>query len=442
MNSLLKKIKSRKAIVCIVGVGYVGLPNTILFAEKGFNVIAADISETVVNSLKKGKSHVRDPVLEKTFSNAFKTGRITATTNIAQAIRKADVVILSVPTPTKRNQPDLRFIKASCKAIGKNLNKNKLVVIESTVYPSACRLVVKPILEKESGLKCGKDFFLAHCPERLNPSDYKHSIRNTVRVVGGYDKASGDVAELLYKQIIDAMVFRVSNLDTAELVKLVENTQRDLNIAFVNEVALICEKIGVDAKEVVDACSTKWNFYRLLPGPGVGGHCLPNNPYYILRRSKECGFTPRLIMMGRQVNDSMPSHVVKLIEDGLLEAGRSVKDSKICLLGVAYKANIDDVRMSPAHKIAKELRRKKADLVIHDPHVRKANALKVHDKVVKSLKEALKADCLVFLCAHDEYKKIDLNKTKASVIVDAAFLFDKEKTKKVYKRPGLGKISD
>ncbi|NYZ78201.1 nucleotide sugar dehydrogenase, partial [Candidatus Micrarchaeota archaeon] len=298
---------------------------------------------------------------------------------------------------------------------------------------------IKPIIERESKLACGKQFFLAHCPERLNPGDNEHAVRITPRVVGGLDAQSGAIVQALYESVVEAKIFRVSDMDTAELVKLVENTQRDLNIAYMNEIALVCEKIGVDVKEVIEACSTKWNFYKAWPGPGVGGHCLPNNPYYILKRAEGAGFRPKLMMLGRQINDSMMHHAVELIEKALSEAGLQVKGTRIALLGISYKANVDDVRQAPSRVIAPELCEKGADLVVSDPHVNEVNAKKVHDKIVP-LDEALKAECLVFLQAHDEYKKLDLTKTRAKAVVDLAFLFDEKRVPKncVYKRVGKG----
>ncbi len=273
----------------------------------------------------------------------------------------------------------------------------------------------------------------------MNPGDNEHAVRVTPRIVGGVDARSSELAQALYESVVEAKIFRVSSMDTAELVKLVENTQRDLNIAFMNEIALVCEKIGVDVKEVIEACSTKWNFYKVWPGPGVGGHCLPNNPYYILKRAEQAGFHPKLMMLGRQVNDSMMHHAVELIQEALKKAGLSLENTRIALFGISYKPNVDDVRQAPSRAIAQELRDKGADFVVSDPHVNEVNAKKVHDKIV-SLDEALKADCLVFLQAHDEYKKLDLTKTRAKAVVDLAFLFDEKSVPKncVYKRVGKG----
>ena len=438
---LLDKIKSKQAVVSIVGVGYVGLPNAVLFAEKGFSVIAADISERIVKMTNEGKSHINDPVLNKSVPRVFETGRLKAVRDVSLAASDSDVIIISVPTPAENNEPDLSYIKNSCASVGKGMRKGALVVIESTVYPSVCRTIVKPLLEKESGLECGKDFFLAHCPERLNPGDNEHNVMVTPRVVGGVDMESGLVAKALYESVVDAKIVLLSNADAAELSKLVENTQRDVNIAYINEIALVCEKIGVDVKEVLDACSTKWNFYKKKPSSGVGGHCLSNNPYYILKASQTNGFYPHLIMTARKLNDFMPFHTVELIEKALEDCGKKLKGSRIAILGVAYKENVDDVRQAPSRVIVPELVKKGASVVISDPYVNEVNMQKVHGESA-GLDEALNADCAVFLVAHDAFKKIAPSQIKANAIVDAAFLFDRkdfEGTGKIYKRVGLDK---
>ncbi len=437
MDSLKEKIKSKKAVICIVGVGYVGLPNAVLFAEKGFHVIAADVSERIISLTNNGESHINDPVLNKSVPRVFATGRLNAMLDATQAASESDVIIVSVPTPAENGEPDLTFVKNACAAIAKGLKKNSLVIIESTVYPSACRTIVKPLLEKESGLKCGKDFFLAHCPERLNPGDNEHNVMVTPRVVGGVGETSGEVAKALYESVVDAKIVLVSNADTAELSKLVENTQRDVNIAYINEIALICEKIGIDVKEILEACSSKWNFYKVKPSAGVGGHCLPNNPYYILKASQEKGFYPSLIMTARKLNDSMPLHTVDLVETALKECGKSLKGSTVAIAGVAYKENVDDVRQAASRTIVPELLKRGAVVEISDPYVNEVNMRKVHYNSV-SIEKALEADCIVFLVPHDEFKKIKPSQIKAKAIVDTAFLFDrKDFAGRAYKRVGM-----
>ncbi|MEM4255205.1 MAG: nucleotide sugar dehydrogenase [Candidatus Norongarragalinales archaeon] len=439
MVLLEEKIKSKKAVVCIVGVGYVGLPNAVLFAEKGFGVIAADVSPRIVDLTNAGKSHINDPILNESVPRVFATGRLKATLDAAQAAKESDVIIISVPTPAEGGEPDLTFVKNACASVAKGLRKDSLVVIESTVYPGACRTVVKPLLEKESGLACGKDFFLAHCPERLNPGDNEHNVMVTPRVVGGVDAQSGRVAKALYESVVDARIVLVSNADTAELSKLVENTQRDVNIAYINEIALICEKTGIDVKEILEACSSKWNFYKAKPSAGVGGHCLPNNPYYILKASQENGFYPTLIMTARRLNDSMPLHTVDLVETALGDAGKTLRGSSVAVMGVAYKENVDDVRQAPSRAIIPELLKRGARVSICDPYVNEVNLAKVHDSAV-SIREALNADCVLFLVAHEEFKKIKPSQISSSAIVDAAFLFDRNDFKgKAYKRVGMDK---
>lgn len=436
-KDLLEKIKSKSAVVCIVGVGYVGLPNVVLFAEKGFHVIAADLNERIVDLTNKGESHINDPVLNKSVPRVFATGRLKAMKDATQAARESDVIIVSVPTPAEGGEPDLAFVKNACASVARGLKKGSLLIVESTVYPGVCREVVKPLVERESGLKCGKDFFLAHCPERLNPGDNEHNVLVTPRVVGGVDSESGEVAKALYESVVTAKVVLVSNADTAELSKLVENTQRDVNIAFISEMALVCEKIGVDIKEILEACSSKWNFYRVRPSAGVGGHCLPNNPYYILKAATSKGFHPNLMMTARKLNDSMSFHAVDLIESALKETGRALKGSTVAVMGVAYKENVDDVRQAPSRVIVSELLKRGARVVVSDPYVNEVNMRKVHDKSV-GVSEALNADCVVFLVAHDEFRKIKPSDIKAKAIVDTSFLFDRKDFKgKVYKRVGL-----
>lgn len=427
-------ISDGKVAVAIVGIGYVGLPNALLFARRGLKVIAADINPRISRLTNKGISHINDPMLKKEVPRIWKTGRLVAMTNIAAATTAADVIIISVPTPAESGLPDMRFVKNSCRQIGRGLDKEKqrLIILESTVYPGACREVLKPILENSSGLTCGKDFFLAHCPERMNPGDKIHTIDRVARVVGGIDKKSAQLAEVLYKRVIQAPIFRCSSIETAELIKLVENTQRDINIAYINEIAQLCEKLSLDVYEVLDAAATKWNFYRVAPGPGVGGHCIPNNPYYILKVARRLGYEPKTILTARQVNDAMPRHVVSLIKDGLAELSRPLRGAKILMLGVAYKPNIDDVRQAPSRAIAAMLRKAGGPLLIHDPHVNAVNMAKVHKRVAKKLAAGLRgADCVVLVTPHNEYKKLRLRWLrraigKRAVLVDCHNTFSPE----------------
>ncbi len=439
--NLIEKIRSKEANICIVGAGYVGLPNAILFADKGFEVTALDVCKEVVNAINHGKSHIREKIIIQGLEKAHKNGlKAELVENAAQALENADVIVVSVPTPSKEKEPDLTHLKQATENISKYLNKEKIIIIESTVSPTNCRKVVKPILEK-TGKKCGKDFYLAHCHERVNPGDVNHTIELVPRVVGGIDEKSSVIAEEVYKQVLDAQVIRVSNADTAELIKLVENTQRDINIAFVNEVALLCEKIGVNSKEVIDGASTKWNFYRVFPGPGVGGHCLPNNSYYLAKIGQTVSIPTELALKAREINDSMPVHVVELIKEAYYEANLDIKNSKIALLGIAYKSNIDDTRQSPSIEVVKQLQKINANFSIHDPFVNSKKMKEIHKLVFTELNKALESDCVVFLCGHDEYRNVNLGKIKAKIIIDAVGLFSKEQltaSGKVHKKLGIG----
>ncbi len=434
--SFLDMIKQKTALITIVGAGYVGLPTALLFCERGFSVIAADTNERIVHLTNQGTSHINDPDLNERVPKAKGSGRLRAMQDVTAAVQASDAVLICVPTPAENHAPDLTYVKQSAAAIGAGIKKDTLVVLESTVYPGVTENVLGALIEEKSGLKKGTDFFLAHCPERLNPGDSQHTIDNTPRIVGGINGASLEAAKALYEST-GLTMHTVPDMHTAEMVKLVENTQRDVNIAFINEMALLCERIGIDVKQLVDACGTKWNFYKLLPGPGVGGHCLPNNPYYIAQRAKEVGFEPSLILLARRRNDEMPLHVVELLEQGLLQAGRSLKNSTVALVGVAYKANVDDVRQAPSRTIAETLRKKGANFVITDPYVNNANLKKVHDRAVP-LVEALKADAVVFLCGHDAYKTIRPQDVVAPVVIDTTFLFSPQDFKGVFKRVGTG----
>lgn len=441
--SVSEKLRDRSAKICVVGVGYVGLPTALLFAEKGYRVIGADVNPSFVDSLNKGKSYIKDPALDKGVEQAHSAKRLSATTDATAAAKEADAIIVCVPTPSVRNKPDMQYLEASLKSVAKGLDaeKPRLVVTESTTYPGACRSFSKPLLERESGLKCGKDFFLGHCLERLNLSDAAHTVKNTPRVLAGVDEESSKLVEELYKNAVDAQVLRVSSTDVVETVKLVENIQRDVNLAFINEVALICEKIGVDVKEVIEGCRTKWNWYNAWPGAGVGGHCLPNNAYYLTSVAEERGFHARLIPLARSVNDSIPLHVVELVEEGLKQAGLDVKGANIALLGVAYKPDTDDVRQAPSRAVVKELVEKGAYVIIHDPHVSGFRMRMVHDKIAANFKEAVKGrDCIVITCGHSEYKALKAEDMDAKVVVDAALIFDKKEFLErgvIYKRVGL-----
>lgn len=422
--------------VCLVGLGYVGLPTAVAFSEAGFEVVGADIDKRKVDSINSGRSYIPEILPDKRIKDLVDGKKLKATNDVAGAVKESDAILITVPTPIDNvKNPDLSAVISAAESISKGLGKGKLVILESTVYPGVTEEVVQPILEK-SGFKAGKDFGLAYCPERYNPGDSEHDIGKIKRVVGAIDKKWLDVAHELYSKITTEEVRKVSNIKTAEAAKVIENIQRDLNIALMNELALIFDRIGVDTREVIEAASTKWNFHRYWPGPGVGGHCLPVDPYYLVHKAKELGYNPQVITAGREVNDSMAGHVVNLLIRGLNKKNKSVKDSKIAIFGVAYKGNIGDSRESPSKRIIAELKKMNARLVAYDPFVDEDEIKKMGAVPAKDMKEAaMNADAIIIVADHDKFKNLDLRKffsyMRTPVIVDSRGFVDVKTAKEI-----------
>ena len=323
-------------IVCIVGLGYVGLPLAKAFSRH-LKVIGYDVDEEKVKELN-GEN--KDENLRFTMDES--------------KIGEADFVLIAVPTPvTKFKEPDLSFVKSAAKTVGKNLKKGAIVVLESTVYPGVTEEVVKPILEEASGLKCGADFKIGYSSERINPGDDEHTLNKITKVVAGMDEETTEILAELYGLI--TTVYRAKDIRTAEAAKVIENIQRDLNIALMNELAIIFHKMGLDTKAVLEAASTKWNFHRYSPGL-VGGHCIPVDPYYLVYKAKELGYHPQVILAGRAINDYMPKHVAEMAIKGLNEVGKVIKGSKVLIMGLTYKENVPDTRESPVREMVKELK--------------------------------------------------------------------------------------
>jgi UDP-N-acetyl-D-glucosamine dehydrogenase len=381
-------------VVGIVGLGYVGLPLAVAFAEEGDRVIGVDVDSRRAQAISAGDSYVEDIPSERLRAVG---DRIEATTRFA-ALAGADAIIICVPTPlTQNREPDLGPLVAASQAVADHLQRGQLVVLESTTYPGTTRERVVPILE-ESGLAAGRDVHVAFSPERVDPGRTDYTLRTTPKVVGGLTDACLDRAVALYERVCDHIV-RVSSPDAAELTKLLENIFRSVNIALVNELAMLANRMDIDVWEVVEAAATKpYGFMRFEPGPGMGGHCLPVDPFYLSWRAREFDFATEFIELAGKVNQNMPYFCVERIEQTLNEAAKPVKGSKICLLGVSYKAGVGDIRESPALKIIELLSRRGADVVYHDPHVEELTA---HDLRSLPLDEALAdADLAVIVTAH------------------------------------------
>ncbi|HUR63215.1 MAG TPA: nucleotide sugar dehydrogenase [Candidatus Thermoplasmatota archaeon] len=413
--ALLKKVQARKATVCVVGLGYVGLPTAVAFAKAGFPVIGADLSQKKVAALQKGISPLTDLDLDSDVAATVKSGHLKATTDVVKACKDSDVVLLIVPTPVlPSKQPDLSYVASASESAAKGLRKGQLVVLESTTYPGTTEDYVIAACEKASGLKAGKDFGVGYCPERYNPGDPQHTLQNVVRVVGAIGPEWTEVCAALYGTLNGGKITRVRDLRTAEAAKVIENIQRDLNIALVNELALIFERLEIDVHEVLDAAATKWNFVKYTPGPGVGGHCLPVDPYYLTSLAEKLGYHPRVILAGRAVNDQMPLHTVSLVSEALNESGRPIKGSKVAVLGLSYKANTGDVRESPAEAIVRELQKRGADLRLCDPYIESAEVEHHFGVGNVALDKALKgAEAIVIVTDHKEFRGLDAKKLAA-----------------------------
>lgn len=423
-----RKIDDRKLKVSIVGLGYVGLPLATMFASKGFEVVGYDIDRNKVEKINRKENYLHE---EKWLTELLKgVESFSASTDVEKA-GDADFMAIAVPTPVdeETKEPVYDYVEKSSRSIGKSLRKGSLVSLESTVGPGTTENLVKGILEVESGLCAAEDFGLVFSPERINPGDEKHRIDRIPKVVGGIDKLSMELGSKVYEQIVPA-VYKVNSPTEAELVKLFENVQRDVNIALMNEFACICDKLeGVDIKRIIEAASTKWNFVKVYPGCGVGGHCLPEDPYFLIRASEEKGYSPRLIKTARKINDSMSEYTVTKACSLLRNNGAEVKNSRVAVLGIAYKENTCDMRTAPSKKIVKELEKKGIkDIVLHDPHIK--NSIDGVE-ITSDLNHALNGvDMVIIATAHDEYKKLnpyDISHLCPScVLVDGRNIFDSE----------------
>jgi UDP-N-acetyl-D-glucosamine dehydrogenase len=397
--------------IAVIGAGYVGMPHAQTFAEAGKRVVIVDVVDEIVNGINRGESHIQDVPSER-LKPLVDSGAITATTDAA-AVRDADAIVIAVPTPlSPQREPDVSYIERAAREIAPHLRKGHLVVLESTTYPGTTRDVLRPILEDGSGLKAGTDFHLAFAPERVDPGRKDFTTKTTPKIVGGIDEASTEAAAGFYRGALDA-VHTVSTAEAAELTKLLENIFRSVNIALVNELAQLCDRMDIDVWEVIDAASTKpFGFMSFKPGPGLGGHCIPLDPYYLSWKAREFDFTTRFVELAGEINNNMPYFCRSVISQALNHgAQKPLRGSKILVLGVAYKADINDVRESPAEKIVELLRTGGADVAYHDPHVPEFDGL--HSMPL----EPEGYDCIVIVTAHSSIDYGDVVR-RGKVIVD------------------------
>ena len=415
-DHLLSKIQDRTAVIGVIGLGYVGLPLAMEFVHAGFRVIGYDVSQRVIDLLMAGQSHIQD-IPHQVVQEAVAAGSFVATA-VESRIGECDAISVAVPTPlSKTRDPDMAFVLAAADAIARQAHPGMCVVLESTTYPGTTRELLQPRLEA-MGLTVGKDVFVAFSPERVDPGNPIYQTKNTPKVVGGVTPACVEVASALYASCIDVVV-PVSSPEAAELVKLLENTFRAVNIGLVNEIAIVCDKLGVDVWEVINAAATKpFGFMKFTPGPGIGGHCIPLDPHYLAWKMRTLNYKTRFIDLASEINSNMPQWVVQKVADALNEVRKAVRGSRVLVLGVAYKRDIDDVRESPALDVIRLLEERGAHVEFHDPFVHEFREEGHVRKGVELSDEMLRwADAVVVVTDH---KNVDYQR----VVDHAALLVD------------------
>lgn len=402
-DHLLSQLHGRTARVAILGMGYVGLPLAVAFAEAGFDVTGIDPDLRKIETLRRGESYIQD-IMDEQVARLVAAGKLHATNDFS-ALKDVQAVSVCVPTPLRKTgDPDLSFILDATTELAKYIHSGMVVVLESTTYPGTTREILLPKLGEENKLVVGQDFFLAFSPERVDPGRTDWTTINTPKVVGGITPACGNVAAAWYQQAIETVV-SVSSAEVAEMAKLLENTFRMINIGMVNEMAIMCDRLGVDVWEVIDAAATKpFGFMKFTPGPGLGGHCIPIDPLYLSWKLRALNYTARFIELASEINTSMPRHVVGLVQEALNEQGKPLKGSRILVLGTAYKPDIDDLRESPALDVIGLLMQKGAQVTYHDPYIARIQ----HDgwelESVPELMPAVSAsDCVVIITNHSGY---------------------------------------
>ncbi|MCD6434565.1 MAG: nucleotide sugar dehydrogenase [Candidatus Diapherotrites archaeon] len=412
--------------IAVVGLGYVGLPLAVAFA-KHYYVIGYDINEKRIKELNNAHDRTNE-ISKKELEKLLNEAKIEFTAD-EKRLKEADFVIICVPTPlAKDKKPDISLLREACKTIGRNLRKGATIIIESTVWPGLTNEICKPIIEKESGFKEGVDFFLAYSPERANPGDKEHTIETIVKVVAANNPETLEKVAKLYKKIVKAGIYKASSIEVAEAAKVIENVQRDINIALMNELSKLFYQLNIDFKEVLDAAATKWNFLRFKPGL-VGGHCIPVDPHYLAYKAMQVGFKPKMILAGRETNDSMPEFVVKIIEECLAKKGKKIEEVNILQLGLTFKENVPDFRNSLNAVLAELLRKKAKKFVVYDPFgcPEKFKECYIDAESFNNNKE--KFDILVLAVAHKEFldKQIEKFVKEEGIIVDIPRALDKEK---------------
>ena len=398
-------------VICVVGLGYVGMPMAVAFAEKGVKVIGYDLSKPKVEAYNNGIDPTQEVGSEK-LVKALKGGNLSVTSDI-EAIRSANFYIVAVPTPVNEDRsPDVEPVRGASEVVGKVLSKGDYVVFESTVYPGLTEELCIPIIEKFSGLKYKEEWKLGYSPERINPGDKVHTFRTIKKIVSGCDAESLDKIASVYEMVVEPGVYRAASIAVAEAAKVIENSQRDINIAFMNELAMIFDKMGIDTNDVLDAAGTKWNFLHFHPGL-VGGHCIGVDPYYLTYRAQNLGYTSRIIQNGRLLNDSMGEWIATKVVKLMVQCGLVVKGARVCVMGITFKENCCDTRNSKVHDIIRELKEYDIEVVSCDPMAPKDEVKRFYGVDLVDIKDIKDCDAVVMAVAHNDYAKMSMSDLRA-----------------------------
>lgn len=426
-----KNIKEKKRKISLVGLGYVGMPIAVAFAKK-CDVIGYDVNKSKIESYKKGID-----VTNEVGNDALKGTSVYFTTN-PEDLKQAKFHIVAVPTPIKKDKtPDLTPVISASKTLGENLTKGSIVVYESTVYPGVTEDICKKILEEKSGLKCGVDFKIGYSPERINPGDKVHRLETIVKVVSGMDEESLDTIAKVYELVIEAGVYRAESIKVAEAAKVIENSQRDINIAFVNELSIIFEKMGIDTLSVLKAAGTKWNFLNFKPGL-VGGHCIGVDPYYLTYKAAELGYQSQVILSGRRINDSMGKVVAQNTVKQMIKADKNIKGSKVAIMGITFKEDCPDVRNSKVVDIIDELKEYGVNIIVHDPLAESEEVLREYGVELTALDSINNVDAMIYAVAHKEFINTSVEEIAEKfsegqkVLIDIKGIFDKKEFEKEF----------
>ena len=428
MEEVAKSLNSKTLRVCVIGIGRIGLPTALSFAKSGLQTIGVDINENLVQNINSGKFPLKDePGYDKIFDDVIKNKKFTATTNIEDGVPNSDLILLSLPTPMdEKNIPDYSALRNVGEKLSEILSPNSLVIVESTIEPGFIEDEMISIISKSGRLEVEKNFFIGVCPENANPGEILHDFTNLPRLVGSINSNITKIIKSIYNFVFSVELVEMPNCKTANAVKLTTNVFRDINIAFVSELSLMFEKLGIDTNKVLEAAKKKYNFQIHYPGAGVGGPCLPINSYQLLNTAKRIGSTLSIIESGRKINEKMPDHVIELTSDAFKECKKSIENSDILILGVSYKPNVKDIQLSPAEHVIKKLQNLGVNIHIYDPYFPSTNLFGITSE--NNIEDIIsKVDAAIIVTGHDEFKELQVGmftKMKHPIVIDTRGIID------------------